>query len=403
MTFHASVPLLAGAVIAAALPASAQVLPPPPAAGLRLGPLSVNPAISIDNVGIDTNILRERDDPRRDEVATVTGLVDLVVRLPHLWIDTTTRASADYFRRYSRQNSLNHDHRLRAVVSGTRVALVGRGRFSDGRERLNYEIDSRVRRRAHALAAGVEARITAKTSVAVEGGITHSEFDGEVEGVPLDARLRQDTRTASVELRWGVTPLTSIVASAEASDSRFQHAPVRNATRLGALAGFDFRAPAAMRGRVRLGAQRFDPRDPAFPRFDGIVGVGDVSLPLAAATRLTLGGERRLEYSFDAAQPVYLLDVAGASLVQRLGERWELEAGAGRQRLRYRSLAGADMLGPSARVDRGARYRAHVRYRVSPLVGFSINAEYVRRQSPVARRRHDTLRAGATLDIRFAR
>lgn len=393
----------AGVLLAVAAPAAAQVLPPPPPAGLRLGPVFVNPSISIDNVGLDTNILRERDDPKRDEVATITGRVGTVLRLGHLAIDSANHASADYYRIYSAQNSLNHAHALRVALSGSRIALFGRGSFVDTRERLNYEIDSRVRRRAHAAGAGIEVHFTAKTAVALDAGIAHAEFAGEIDGAALDTTLRQDIRQASAELRWRITPLTTFVAAARGSDSRFRNAPIRDATRLGARGGLEFRAPASINGRLLLGAQRFDPRAAGFPRFQGLVGEADLTLPLGPATRLALTGERSFEYSFEPALPVYLLDVGGGSLVQRLGLRWELEAGASRQRLRYRSIAGPDTLGAVARVDHGARYHAHVRYRVSPLVGVSVNADYVRRQSLVGRRRHETLRAGVALDVRFAR
>ena len=44
--------------------------PPEGVSGLRLGALLVAPSVELTNVGLDTNILRETDQPKRDVVGT---------------------------------------------------------------------------------------------------------------------------------------------------------------------------------------------------------------------------------------------------------------------------------------------------------------------------------------------
>ena len=57
-------------VIAVAPPARAQDVPPPEEPGrFRFGPIRFTPVLGITNVGVDTNVFNDADDPKEDFTA----------------------------------------------------------------------------------------------------------------------------------------------------------------------------------------------------------------------------------------------------------------------------------------------------------------------------------------------
>ena len=65
--------------------------PDPLVARVRLGPLWMNPTISMPNVGIDTNVFNETPTvtPQRDVTATVSPKIDLWLRMGRTWLSGT--------------------------------------------------------------------------------------------------------------------------------------------------------------------------------------------------------------------------------------------------------------------------------------------------------------------------
>jgi hypothetical protein len=380
------------------VPSAAQNVPTADPVGIRVGAVFINPAFDITNIGLDTNILRESEQPKRDEVATMAAHLDLATGRNGVRLATASTLSADFFQTYSSQNALNHYHQVRVAVTGRRTALFGSAQYVDARERYNYEIDSRVQRNMIAAGAGVEFRLSAKTTIVADARHSETTFDDLPGGVSLNGVLHQRVDRATTEWRWRVTPLTSVVAAVDASRARFEESPVRNADRLRILPGVEFDTRAAISGRVLVGYQRFDPRVAVFPSLRGVVASIDVTVPMGPATRLKLLGGRDLEYSYEVGQPVYVVRAFGSSLIQRAG-RWEFEAGGSHQQLSYRTLAGERA--PTSRVDTGVTYRGHVRYQITRQVRTSLNGEFTRRDSLIEQRRSEALRVGAALEIRF--
>ena len=62
--------------------------PDPSVARVRLGPLWMNPTISMPNVGIDTNVFNEPPTvtPKRDVTVTVSPKIDLWLRMGRTWL-----------------------------------------------------------------------------------------------------------------------------------------------------------------------------------------------------------------------------------------------------------------------------------------------------------------------------
>jgi hypothetical protein len=390
--------IVAGVALSSVAPAAAQNVPTSELAGLRIGPFYVTPAFAVPNIGIDSNILNESDTPHSDEVATLAGHVDVAAGRAGFRFATSSTVSTDVFRTYTNQNAVNHRHQIRLAVVGARVAAFGAAQYVDARERYNFEIDGRVQRYAFTANAGIEFRPSAKTTLVVQAHGADTTFDDQLDGVSLNESLHQRTHRATVEWRWHLTPLTSLVTAVEAARHRFEESPRRDADRLRVLPGIEFATFAAMTGRATVGYESFDPRTSSLPNFEGVVGAVDLTLPVGSSTRLKLVADRDLEYSYEAVQPIYDVRAVGVSLLQRAG-RWEFEAGGSFRKLTYQSVAGDSPL--PRRVDHGTTYRGHVRCHVSRQVLASVNSELTRRESPVHRRAYEAFRIGAALEVRL--
>lgn len=376
--------------------------PPEGVSGLRLGALLVAPSVELTNVGLDTNILRETDQPKRDVVGTAASRVDVYLQGWPFRLAVSQMVGYDHFNHYSAQRSVNRAASGRIEVPLNRLTVHATGALVNARERLNYEIDARVRRIARSSSAGLDMRVSAKTTLTAEIERSDVGFDQDAtfRGVPLQATLGRRDERASGSMRVAVTPLTTAVLRSEVEWSRFGGAPIRNSNSLRIVPAVELRRSALVAGHAAIGYEAFRPLTAQFPRFSGMVGTADAALPVTSSMRARVEFARDLDYSYDERTPLYVRTGTTASLLQRIGERWELLAAAGRQRLDYRSIGAIDTAPASdqqQRTDSERSYRASINRRVSPNVSVAVDAEYARRKSGVPQRRFDTMRFSASV------
>jgi hypothetical protein len=178
-------------------------------------------------------------------------------------------------------------------------------------------------------------------------------------------------------------------------EARFDQSPMRDSRSVRVMPAVEFQPLALIAGRASIGYESFQPLDRLFPRFDGVVGDADMSVPIPGTARLQLGATRDVEYSYQLTEPLYLLSAARASIVRRVGTRWEVEGGAARQRLAYRTLGSAGEAVRTSRIDRRMVYHATISYRVGPLLRVGIRSEYARRRSDLPDHQFERMQAGA--------
>jgi hypothetical protein len=377
--------------------------------GIQLGALVLAPGLDLVPVGIDTNILRDPLDPRRDIIAAVMPHLTASVTLHPFDVETSNEAEYEYFTHYSDQRAINRDHWLRARARLARTTLFASAEAIDMRERVNYDLDSRVRRTGTQRAAGGEFRVTAKTTIAA--GITRGDWtytgDAIIGGIRVQHPLQNRADEADASIRVGVTPLTTLFLDASQTQTRFVFSPLRDADSLRLTPGFET-SSRLMSGRLSVGYERLQPRTPSIPTLGGVVADGDLIFPLGFATRLHVDVRRDLEYSYHPTDLFYVVGAMQGSIVHRVGRRWEFQAGAGGYRLTYRSLiaAGSDAAAESildnTRVEYGRTLRSGVEFRVRRLVRVGAEAEYVDRRSPLRDRHYNELRANLFLRLGFA-
>jgi len=145
--------------------AAAQSTEPDPweQARWRFGPLAVTPTVQLRNLGVDTNVFNEVNDPKKDFTTTVAGGADWWLRLGRARLLGTDVVEGVYFATYASERSINYFHRLTFEYPLNRIRPYVGGSYVNTKDRPGYEIDARARHTEWGTRAGVAIRATGKT------------------------------------------------------------------------------------------------------------------------------------------------------------------------------------------------------------------------------------------------
>lgn len=384
-------------------PAHAQLLPPTPdvtGSRVRVGPLWMNPSVSLNNVGVDTNLFNEgeAENPRRDVAIALVPQSDLWMRAGRTWLTGNVRQDMLWFREYSDEGSTNGAYRAGWVVPLTRVSLLVDGQYVRAKERPGFEIDTRALRRESALSAALEVRALSRTYVgaSVEGRDVRFSTGSFFNGEDLRQQLNRRRTSGTVSIRHAVTPMTSLVLEGSGYRDRFAFAPDRDAQSIHAAAGIRFDPAALIKGSVLVGWRRFTPSSPDVPAFTGTTLAATLSYVALASTRVTLEGMRDVEYSFDTTQPYYLLSGAAGTMTQRIAGPVDVQGRLGYRMLAYRKRV-SDASALENRRDRVKTVGGGLGYRIGRDLRLAFNVERQQRQSPITRRNYEGLRYGMSV------
>ena len=123
--------------------------PDPTTVRVRMGPLWLNPTLSLTNAGIDTNVFNEfeADQPKRDFTLTVSPQTDLWLRMGRTWVMGNIKEDIVWYNKYASERSANTAYALNWLVPLTRLSFVVGGTFLHTNERPGFEIDARADRK----------------------------------------------------------------------------------------------------------------------------------------------------------------------------------------------------------------------------------------------------------------
>ena len=364
---------------------------------VQFGPLGLTPSVALANFGVDTNVFNDVDNPKSDFTFTVSPQVDASLRVRRARLRMQGRTDLVYFRQYSSERSADTTVDSRFEYLGTRITPWVGTSVSSGRQRFGYEIDLRLRRVIRDTGAGVEARFTRRTHVVVSAHRTQYEHDADAEllGTSVQAVLNRRSESVGLDLRYGLTALTTFVASAQTVRDRFELTPSRNTNSVRLETGFDLTPFALISGRGRVGYRALNGHSTT-PDYSGLVATVAAGSTIKRRTRVDVAAERDVNYSIEAAYPYFLLTGATVVATPRLTRRWDTQARFGVQRLAYRGEEGmSDLL--RNRIDRLRVIGVGVGYRLGRdmRIGFNVNRE--RRASPVQRRDYLGYRTGISV------
>ena len=370
---------------ATAAPAAAQAIQDPyESARFQLGPVKFTPSLQVTSVGRDSNIFNEADDPKADTTAAIGPSVGLWMRPGGTRLSARIGAQYLYFREYDNQRAWNTSNDGRWEVPLSRFTPFVEGSYVNSKERMGYEIDSRSRRRDAALGVGTEFRLTGNTTLVLAFRRFNAKYDEKESflGTELADALNRREDRSKLQLRYAITPLTTLLVEGELGSDRFSRTNVRDSNTVKLVSGFQFKPLALISGRVLAGYRQFDPLTSSLPDYRGFVASVDAAYVSRGSTRFQVRVDRDVAYSYEPTRPYYGLLDTGLEVTQRLGPTWEVVGRGSHQRLQYRLIGAAPKSGTPA--DKGFVTGVGVGYRPAETLRLGLDANYYTRRSDFA-------------------
>jgi len=374
--------------------------PDPAAVRVRIGPLLMNPTISMPNLGIDTNVFHDPPfvTPRRDFTMTISPRADMWLRLGRTWLSGIVAEDIVWYQKYESESSANQAYSIAWKAPLNRVILTSNIGWVRTSTRPGFEIDTRAQRTEPTYGGSVEVRGFSKTFIGVRGSWSQVRFDEDefYRGTSLPEQLDRTMRSAAVTLRHDLTPLTSLTFSGGRSEARFEFEPVRDYTADDYSATVTFDPAALLKGSARVGYTVYKTPAVDLEDYNGFTTAVTLAYTLLGSTRFTVNLGRSIESSYDISQPYYLQTGAGVSVAQQIFGPIDVVARLGRQRLEYRSQPGVDVDAPS-RTDHIKSIGGGVGYRMSQDLRIGFNIDREERTSPVLVQQYEGLRYGTAI------
>jgi hypothetical protein len=384
-----------GVAVFLATPAAAagQSSDPPRASGTRMGPMHVEPLVDL-SAGLDTNVLNEAEDAKRDYVIRFNPQARIAMGLSRLRMTATVSAPMHHFRLYNDQDSNGVRGEVRVDLSLNRLKPFVNEGFVRSSERTGPEIDARVAHAEQIFGAGTDVTLSRRFTLtaSVERSISSFGADAIFDTVNLSQMLDRRGDTAGIALRYAVTSLTKLVMTADWVSERFDFQHERDSDSLRVLPGIEFDPAAFIHGKAIVGYRRFDITDARLDDFSGMVASVDLASTIRDMTVLAVSVSRDVAYSYDPIAPYYVINGVGASITQSIAERWRVTLQADRQRLNYEEV-GFDRIAPSApRIDQLYTLGGGLQFRIRRNLGVGVVMETSRRLSGMVRREYQGTR-----------
>jgi len=369
---------------------------PAAAARFHFGALSFTPSIVFSNLGVDSNVFNESNNPKQDTTAAVGPAVNLWLRMGRSRLSGKVSGQYLYYREYENQRAWNTVNDGKWELPLSRITPYVSGLWSDVKDRPGYEIDSRVRLKEQRAGAGSGIRLSGKTEL--RAGFQRGQFryDGQdlVVGDQIAQGLDRRTDTEVFDLRVRLTPLTTFITQSTATQERFDNQAFRDANTLAIMPGFEFRPEALISGSAFVGIKRFDSLNDAVQDYTGVVAnVG--AKYIVRSTQFDVRVARDVTFSYEVLQPFYTLLDTGLAVTQRITYRWDVIGRSSWQSLAYHNITSAIDL--NERTDHSWQVGTGVGYHVGESLRVGVDANYSRRDAPEAQyRNYEGLRIGAS-------
>lgn len=393
-------------VLVRVTPSFAQADSPADASRLRvrIGPLTINPAIGLTNIGFDQNVFYEPadQDPKTDFTFTVTPAADLRLRLLRTVVTGSVTEDLVWYQTYASERAANNAVKVGWLVPFNRVSLKMNARRASLRDRPGFEIDARSQRVETGYDGTIEVRAMPKTFVGVTAQRQRTDFDKAALFLNsnLQFELNRVTTGAGVSLRYKLTPLTSISLVATRTQDRFEFSSLRDSNSTSASVVIAFDPLGILSGGATFGYTSFEPAASGLPNFKGPTAAVDVSYRLLGTMRVSAAAIRDVGYSYDVNQPYYVQTGVSGSVSRSVYGPVDAVVRAGIQSLAYRDRAGA-VTQVSNRVDNVRSYGGGIGYHLGKGSRLGFNVDKTNRVSDVSRRQFDDVRFGSSVTYGF--
>jgi hypothetical protein len=344
----------------------------------RAGPVLLLPSITLNQLGVDSNVFNDAANPKSDFVAAATPAMTAYARLRFVRFSAMTAATFTYFKRYGSERSIGQQLKGRADLLLSRVRPFGAAGRINSYDRVNNEIDARAQHIDDELTGGVGVEISPTTNAYVSAMKVSTEYRGGelFRGVPLNAALNRDTYAYEAGFRTALTPLTQASFQAAVSHDAFRFDTSRNSRSRIASAQLTFGPEAIIRGTAKVGFRTFDADDPTVAAYEGLMAQVGLSYSVRERGRLQGAFRRDVQYSYDRVQSYYVDTGWDASYTHRLAGGFDATAGGAWDRMSYGHRTGLP-----DRLDTARALTAGVGYNFRDRSRLGLNYEWARRRS----------------------
>ena len=373
------------------------------AAPVRLGPFAVTPVLELTQLGVDTNVFYTERDPESDFVVSGGPKVDIALPLRQFTFTAETTTTGVYYQTFTNQRGVNVDLNLRGQVEVRRLTFFVEDAFVNTRERPNLEIDIRARRVENRANAGATVRVFRKLEIDVAATHSRTDYDGDdVFGAQLATTLNREAFGAVGELRYAMTPLTTMTVQGEIQTERFDFTPSRDNDSWSIVPGVEFHPRAAIAGSARVGYRNLRGRTTSLPPFSGPVAIVDLAYTLLGVSTVGVTASRDVEFLFEPFEPYYVSTGYGVRFGQRITDRFGITVGTRWVDYDYRTVesGGAEASAAQVATSRGYSLTLLRRLTRSMDIGFAVS-HVSRRSNRAGRRNYDGLLTGLTSTFAF--
>jgi len=370
---------------AAAVPAAAQITPPPdPDTPLiQAGPFGLSPSLLLRDFGRDENVFNERDDPRGDFTFTIVPRAEIVFRPRAVRVTYLTAFEYVYYDTYESERSTNLSSSVRADFTLGRFFPYLLATGTNTRQRLNAEVDTRARHQQRVYGGGASLRIGTRLTVGAGGRTTRLRFEeGSFRGEDLATSFDSNTDVIEASGTLQLTPYTGLSLVVSHEQERFRVATERDSDSLRITPTLTFSPEAVLNGSIAIGYRRFAPQSRALPEYSGVVATATVGTTLWNRHRVEMVFGRDIRYSYERTTPYYLATGGNVTVTSQLGGPFELRLTGSRQLLAYRgiNLTATERPGDDAVTG----YGGGIGYRIRELLRLGLTLDWSSRDSDLS-------------------
>jgi len=339
----------------------------------RIGPFRIQPQIVLSDFGYDSNIYYSPNAPGDYTLTAGPALTSYISLKKKIVIALYESPRYVYYFQTARERSWNNYLRGNVHFLLNKFFITLGYTNSDARERWNYEIDIRPRRKENGYNGDILWQPTRKTSFSI--GFRTVQYNYRVSdpsffNIPETLNHRENFVNAS--FFYQLTGRTQAFVEVEYGSFNFQYPTNPRDSRSWAYyGGFNFSTTGKIRGTVRLGYKIFDSIAPTAPDFKGLVGNTSVSFDILRS--LTLRGSYRRDVQFSAwVSNFYIENASGAGLSYYfLRRRFRLDYDYDQTRYNY-SRSSSDSASATNRESTSYSNSAGIYYRIGKKMGLGI-------------------------------
>jgi hypothetical protein len=351
----------------------------------HLGPVYVEPAIRLKELGVDTNVFNQWGNEQSDFTFTVTPRADIALPVARAGLlKAAVGADLVYFAQFVGERSVDPRLLVRAERYARHLTLFVEGSHENTRERPNYEIDVRARHVNDALSAGASVAAASRVSLELAARRSSTRFDGDDFAVAQSYKetLDRDSNTYSATTYFEHSILTSLGLLTEYQTDRFIDSPSRDTDSFRIMPGVTMRSRALVSGAAWIGYRTFKPKSSALQSQSRLVSKLALSYTLLGETIFTVTYDRDYQWSYETAFPYFIDSGVRGSIRRAIGSRYDVIITAARYTYDYQALAITSPAVPAlTRLDRIRNYGADIGYRVKRGTRVGLGASWWQRES----------------------